>query len=228
MSYLIPGPTHGNYGAYKVHGKMVPVIAQQKALECVPASIGLVLRLRKHPEASSMTPAMLREISQQYGGQSYRPAPRDVLAGYQPTPGTNTLANIMNATIPQQNKKWLGSNLPNAAEVLSQRFGYTDAIFLTDGDLLSVLRTSSAAHPIMVATFIENFGAHCIVVAGNYVNTKKGGREYFIISDPFFGVGELELYLEDTGGTARPIYIPKADKRGHFLNEYVSMRPAGQ
>lgn len=60
MTYLIPGPTHGNYGAYKVAGKMVPVIAQQKALECVPASIGLVLRLRKHPEASSMTPAALR------------------------------------------------------------------------------------------------------------------------------------------------------------------------
>lgn len=54
MTYLIPGPTHGNSGAYKVAGKMVPVIAQQKALECVPASIGLVVRLRNHPEASQL------------------------------------------------------------------------------------------------------------------------------------------------------------------------------
>ena len=82
MAYLIPGPTQVR--AYKVAGKQVPVIAQQKALECVLASIGLVLRLRKHPEASSMTPAALREISQQYGNQYYTPALQDVLVGDRP------------------------------------------------------------------------------------------------------------------------------------------------
>lgn len=39
MTYLIPGRTHGNYGAYEVAGKMVPVIAQQKALEEGIASV---------------------------------------------------------------------------------------------------------------------------------------------------------------------------------------------
>ena len=108
MTYLIPGPTHGNYGAYKVAGNMVPVIAQQKALECIPASIGLVLRLKKHPEATGMTTAKLRAISQQYGPQYYRPAVQDVLAGDRPTWGTQTLAKIMNASIPQENRLWLG------------------------------------------------------------------------------------------------------------------------
>ena len=71
MAYLIPGPTQVR--AYKVAGKQVPVIAQQKALECVLASIGLVLRLRKHPEASSMTPAALRHAPTPRLGNSLWP-----------------------------------------------------------------------------------------------------------------------------------------------------------
>ena len=77
MAYLIPGPTQVR--AYKVAGKQVPVIAQQKALECVLASIGLVLRLRKHPEASSMTPAALRHAPTRLGNSLW---PGSLLLGF--------------------------------------------------------------------------------------------------------------------------------------------------
>ena len=45
MTYLIPDPTHGNYGAYKVAGKMVPVIAQQKRLNvCTLDRLGTAVK----------------------------------------------------------------------------------------------------------------------------------------------------------------------------------------
>lgn len=212
MAYLQKAPGKGSFGTIQIGSVKVPVINQEKDEDCGPSCIGLVLRLVGHLKGMQATPTTLRANSQSVGDLGYRPSARD--AGATITAGQSLLAAVMKNSLPNQEDSHTGTGAKNLANVLKTKYGFVKANASWATEIKSTLRSASFNNPVIVLCSWEGGGGHFAVVCG--YNSKLFGRGAYLITDPYYGAGWLELPRDDNGGIKQPSYMPAQNARGHL------------
>lgn len=121
----------------------------------------------------------------------------------------------MKRSLPNESNAHLGTGMANLASIL-RRIGYKNAKFSRSDDLKSLLRATSLKSPIIVAVAWEDGGSHFSVVCGH--ETKA-----YLVLDPYYGAGWLQMPRDDVGGIKQPTYQPAHDARGHLNGAFVSV-----
>ena len=196
MAFLTKAPGKGTFTTLTVGGTKVPAINQEKLEDCGPSCIGLVLRMTKYKNADAIPSAWLRAASQASSGLSYSPAAADV-GGVKGAPQPLAApAQIMNGSV--QKDRSTGTYGNNLAATLSEQYGYASAASKSSAAIKDLLRGAALAKPFIVNVVWENGGGHWVVCCGH-----KGafiGHGSYLFSDPYFGVGWIEIPRETVNG----------------------------